>query len=46
MQGANNKGAEQTARMRRLVCALVVRLQQSQIFSLVSQLTQYLEEQE
>ena len=26
---ANNKGADQTARMRRLICAFVVRKQQS-----------------
>ena len=32
-QIANNKGADQTARMRRLVCAFVVRKQQSQGFS-------------
>ena len=31
-QIANNKGADQTARMRRLVCAFVVRKQQSQGF--------------
>ena len=29
-QIANNKGADQTARMRRLVCAFVVQKQQSQ----------------
>ena len=29
---ANNKGADQTARMRRLVCAFVVCKQQSQDF--------------
>ena len=28
----NNKGADQTARMRRLICAFVVRKQQSQGF--------------
>ena len=31
-QIANNEGADQTARMHRLVCALVVRKQQSQFF--------------
>ena len=31
-QKANNKGADQTAQMRRLVCAFVVRKQQSQSF--------------
>ena len=31
-QIANNKGADQTARMRRLVCAFVVRQQKSQGF--------------
>ena len=30
---ANTKGADQSARMRRLVCALIVRKQQSQGFS-------------
>ena len=33
-QMENNKGVDQTARMRRLVCTLVVRKQQSQGFSL------------
>ena len=28
----NNKGADQTAQMHRLVCAFVVRIQQSQVF--------------
>ena len=28
----NNKGADQTAWMRRLVCTSVVRMQQSQVF--------------
>ena len=28
----NCKGTDQTAQMRRLVCAIVVRLQQSQVF--------------
>ena len=32
-QIANNKGADQTARMRRLVCACVVPKQQSHCFS-------------
>ena len=32
-QKANNKGADQTARMRRLVCAFVVCNRQSQGFS-------------
>ena len=32
-QIANNKGADQTARMRRVVCAFVVRKQQSDGFS-------------
>ena len=32
-QIGNNKGADQTARMRRLVCGFVVRKQQSQGFS-------------
>ena len=32
-QIVNNKGADQTARMRRLVCAYVIRKQQSQDFS-------------
>ena len=29
LQIANNKGADQTARMRRLICSFVVRMQQS-----------------
>ena len=32
-QIGSNKGADQTARMRRLVCAFVARKQQSQSFS-------------
>ena len=32
IQMANNKGADQTARMRRLICAFVVRKHQSQGF--------------
>ena len=32
-QNANNKCADQTDQMRRLVCAFVVRMQQSQVFS-------------
>ena len=32
-QISNNKGADQTARMRRLVCAFIVRKEQSQGFS-------------
>ena len=32
-QIVNNKGADQTVMMRRLVCAFVVRKQQSQVFS-------------
>ena len=32
LQGANNKAADQTARMRMLVCTIVVRIQQN-IFS-------------
>ena len=32
-QIANNKGADQAARMRRLICAFVVRKQQSQGFA-------------
>ena len=35
-QIANNKGADQTARMRRLVCAFVVHKQQSHGFSYLS----------
>ena len=31
-QIANNKGADQTAKMRRLICAFVVRKQQSKSF--------------
>ena len=31
--GANNKGAEQTARICRLVCAFDVRIQLRQVFS-------------
>ena len=33
LHGANNKDADQTARMRRLVCALAVHLEQNQGFS-------------
>ena len=34
IQAANNKGADQTARMRRLICAFVVRIWHSkQVFS-------------
>ena len=33
IQVANNKGADQTARMRRLVCAFVVHIWHKQIFS-------------
>ena len=32
-QGANNKGTHQTSRMRRLVCAFVVHMWQSQVLS-------------
>ena len=32
-QRLNNKGADQTARMRRVVCAFAVCMQQSQFFS-------------
>ena len=32
MQAANNKGADQTARMRRLICAFVVRIGLKQVF--------------
>ena len=32
-QGANNKGTHQTSRMRRLVCAFVVHMRQSQVLS-------------
>ena len=32
-QASNNKGADQTARMRRLVCAFVDRILQKQAFS-------------
>ena len=32
-QAMNNKGADQTARMRRLICTFVVRIWQKQIFS-------------
>ena len=31
--GSKNKGANQTARMRRLICAFVVRIWQKQVFS-------------
>ena len=31
--GSDNKGADQTARMRRLICAFVVRIWQKQVFS-------------
>ena len=34
LQIANNRGAGQTARMRRLVCTFVVRKQRSQVFLL------------
>ena len=30
---ANNKGADQTAQMRRLICTFVVRIRQKQVFS-------------
>ena len=33
IQAANNKGADQTARMRRLICTFVVRIWQKQVFS-------------
>ena len=33
IQAANNKGADQTARMRRLICAFVVRIWHKQVFS-------------
>ena len=33
IQAANNKGADQTAQMRKLVCAFVVRIWQKQVFS-------------
>ena len=32
-EAANNKGADQTARMRRLICTFVVRIGQKQVFS-------------
>ena len=32
MQAVNNKGADQTARMRRLICAFVVRIWHKQVF--------------
>ena len=32
-QAANNKGADQTAQMRRLICAFLVRIGQKQVFS-------------
>ena len=34
IQAANNKGADQTARMRRLICAFVVHIWHKQVFSL------------
>ena len=33
MQAVNNKGTDQTARMRRLICAFVVRIMYKQVFS-------------
>ena len=33
VQAANNKGADQTARMRRLICTFVVRIWLKQVFS-------------
>ena len=33
LQGANNKGTDQTVQMCRLVCTVVVYIQQSQVFS-------------
>ena len=33
MQGENNKGTDQSAQMRRLVCTFVVRVQQSHVYS-------------
>ena len=33
IQAANNKGADQTARMRRLICAFVVCIRHKQVFS-------------
>ena len=33
MQAANNKGADQTARMHRLICTFVVRIWHKQVFS-------------
>ena len=33
IQEVNNKGADQTARMRRLICAFVVRMWHIQVFS-------------
>ena len=33
IQAVNNKGADQTARMRRLICAFVVRIWHKQVFS-------------
>ena len=33
IDAANNKGADQTARMRRLICAFVVRIWQKQVLS-------------
>ena len=32
LQAANNKCADQTARMRKLVCSIVVHIQQNQVF--------------
>ena len=33
LKAANNKGTDQTARMRRLICAFVVRIRHKQVFS-------------
>ena len=33
IQAANNKGADQTVQMHRLICAFVVRIGQKQVFS-------------
>ena len=33
---ANNKGADQTARIRRLICVFVVRIWNKQVFSITS----------
>ena len=38
MYAANNKGADQTARMRRLICAFVVRIWQNRFSHDVAQM--------